>query len=287
MPQYPFQLVDVFGESAFSGNPLAVIALDADRETAELQAITRWLNLSETAFLLPPTSDAADYRVRIFTLDRELPFAGHPTLGSAHAWLGLGNTARHAGKVVQECGAGLIDVRRGADGLAFAAPPLLRAGPVDADKLAEACGVLGITTGDVVAAEWIDNGPGWLGLQLRDAAAVIAVEPARSRSARIDIGLVGLHPAGAPFAYEVRAIFSDPYGGLIEDPVTGSLNASVAGWMLRLGHVTAPYTATQGTRLGRSGRIRIEHEPGGPIWVGGKTTTLFSGTTGEAAFAAD
>ncbi|MBX9886102.1 MAG: PhzF family phenazine biosynthesis protein, partial [Novosphingobium sp.] len=277
---------DVFGEAPFSGNPLAVIALDADRDTAELQAITRWLNLSETAFLLPPSSAAADYRVRIFTLDRELPFAGHPTLGSAHAWLALGGTPRHAGKVVQECGAGLIDVRRSSDGLAFAAPPLLRAGAVDADKLAEACAVLGIAASDVVAAEWIDNGPGWLGIQLRDAAAVIAVEPARSHSARIDIGLVGLHPAGGPFAYEVRAIFSDPYGGLIEDPVTGSLNASAAAWMLRAGHVTAPYTATQGTRLGRTGRIRIEHESGGPIWVGGKTETLFSGTTGAAAFIA-
>ncbi|KUR71957.1 hypothetical protein AQZ52_07890, partial [Novosphingobium fuchskuhlense] len=282
MPHYPFQLVDVFGETPFSGNPLAVIALEADRATDELQAITRWLNLSETAFLLPPTNEDADYRVRIFTLDRELPFAGHPTLGSAHAWLTPGGTPRHAGKVVQECGAGLIDVRRSAEGLAFAAPPLLRAGPVEADKLAEACGVLGIAAIDVVAAEWIDNGPGWLGIQLKDAAAVIAVEPARSHASRIDIGLVGLHPESSPFAYEVRAIFSDPYGGLIEDPVTGSLNASVAEWMLRTGQVNAPYTATQGTRLGRSGRIRIEHAAGGPIWVGGKTATLFEGTTGEA-----
>ncbi len=283
MPQYPFMLVDVFGETPFSGNPLAVIALEADRDTAELQGITRWLNLSETAFLLPPTTDAADYRVRIFTLDRELPFAGHPTLGSAHAWLALGGTPHHEGKVVQECGAGLVDVRRGTDGLAFAAPPLLRSGPVEAVQLAEACGVLGIAPDDVVAAEWIDNGPGWLGIQLKDAATVIAVEPARSHASRIDIGLVGLHPVGSPFAYEVRAIFSDPYGGLIEDPVTGSLNASAAEWMLRARHVAAPYTATQGTRLGRSGRVRIEHEPGGPIWVGGKTATLFAGTTGEAA----
>lgn len=283
MPQYPFQLVDVFGEMPFSGNPLAVIALDADQDTATLQAITRWLNLSETAFLLPPTSADADYRVRIFTLDRELPFAGHPTLGSCHAWLALGGTPRHADKVVQECGAGLIDVRRGSDGLAFAAPPLTRSGPANPATLAEACAVLGISESDVVAAEWIDNGPGWLGLQLRDAAAVIAVEPVRSHPSRIDIGLVGLHPAGSPHAYEVRAIFSDPYGGLIEDPVTGSLNASVAEWMLREGHVTAPYTATQGTRLGRSGRIRIAQEAGGPIWVGGRTETLFAGMTGETA----
>lgn len=284
MPQYPFQLVDVFGEAPFSGNPLAVISLEEDRDTVQLQAITRWLNLSETAFLLPPRSPAADYRVRIFTLDRELPFAGHPTLGSAHAWLSLGGSPRHASKVVQECGAGLIDVRRGSEGLAFAAPPLIRSGPVEPAKLAEACAVLGIGQNDIVAAEWIDNGPGWLGIQLRDAAAVIAVEPARAHSARMDIGLIGLHPAGSPFAYEVRAIFSDPYGGLIEDPVTGSLNASVAEWMLAAGHVSAPYTATQGTRLGRSGRIRIEQEEGGPIWVGGKTETLFSGMTSQTTF---
>jgi PhzF family phenazine biosynthesis protein len=285
MPQYPFQLVDVFGETPFSGNPLAVIALDADRETDELQSITRWLNLSETAFLLPPANAEADYRVRIFTLDRELPFAGHPTLGSCHAWLAMGGVSKRDDVVVQQCGAGLVQVRRGAQGLAFAAPPLIRSGPVDPAELAEACAVLRIAERDVVAAQWIDNGPGWLGLQLRDAAAVIAVEPARSHSSRIDIGLVGLHPAGSPHAYEVRAIFSDPYGGLIEDPVTGSLNASAAEWMLATGQVTSPYTATQGTRLGRAGRIRIEQDDAGAIWVGGHTAMLFAGQAGEEAFA--
>jgi len=144
MPQYPFQLVDVFGETPFSGNPLAVVALDDDRDTAELQAITRWLNLSETAFLLPPTTPDADYRVRIFTLDRELPFAGHPTLGSCHAWLALRGVPHEAEKVVQECGAGLVTVRRGAEGLAFAAPPLIRSGAVEPEKVIEACTVLGI-----------------------------------------------------------------------------------------------------------------------------------------------
>ncbi|MEI6643973.1 MAG: PhzF family phenazine biosynthesis protein [Novosphingobium sp.] len=283
MSQYPFQLVDVFGEAPFSGNPLAVIALQADRETAELQAITRWLNLSETAFLLPPTTPDADYRVRIFTLDRELPFAGHPTLGSCHAWLAWGGVPKNADVVVQECGAGLISVRRGSDGLAFAAPPLLRSGPVDTAKLAEACQVLGIGESEVIAAQWIDNGPGWLGIQLRDAACVLAVEPARSHSGRIDIGLVGLHGAESPYAYEVRAIFSDPCGGLIEDPVTGSLNASAAQWMIAEGLVTPPYTATQGARLGRAGRIHITQDPGGPLWVGGNTSTLFAGETGQGA----
>ena len=288
MPQYPFQLVDVFGEKPFTGNPLAVIALPEDRDAETLQQITRWLNLSETAFLLPTTTPNADYRVRIFTLDRELPFAGHPTLGSCHAWLAMGGCPKHPDVVFQECGAGLIAVRRSAQGLAFAAPPLIRSGPVDPAKLDEACGVLGIKLADVVAARWIDNGPGWLGIQLASAAAVIAVEPARWHAGRLDIGLIGMHPAGHRHAYEVRALFSDPYGALIEDPVTGSLNASVAQWMLGEGLVGARYTATQGTRLGRCGLISIESEvdgstAGGVIWVGGRTATLFSGLTGEAA----
>lgn len=283
MTQYRFQLVDVFGETPFSGNPLAVITLPEDPDTETLQRITRWLNLSESAFLLPPIQSGADYRVRIFTLDREMPFAGHPTLGSCHAWLAQGGQPHRPDVVVQECGVGLVTVRRSAAGLAFAAPPLLRAGPVDISELEEICGVLGITVQDVVASRWIDNGPGWLGLQLASAAAVVAVQPARAHTRRVDIGLVGLHPQGHPHAYEVRAIFSDPYGALIEDPVTGSLNASIAEWMIAEGLVQAPYTASQGTRLARSGRIRIEHEAGGPIWVGGATLTLFAGMTGEAA----
>lgn len=283
MPQYPFQLVDVFGESPFTGNPLAVVTLPEDRDTETLQRITRWLNLSETAFLLPPTDSGADYRVRIFTLDREMPFAGHPTLGSCHAWLAQGGQPHRPDMVVQECGLGLVPVRQSASGLAFAAPALLRSGRVDPSELEEICGVLGIAAEDIVAARWIDNGPGWLGLQLNSAAAVLAVEPARAHTRRIDIGLVGLHPAGHRYAYEVRAIFSDPYGALIEDPVTGSLNASVAQWMIEERLVHAPYTATQGTRLDRLGRITIEQDADGVIWVGGKTVTLFSGMSGAAA----
>jgi PhzF family phenazine biosynthesis protein len=283
MHQYPFQLVDVFGTGPFTGNPLAVIALTEDRDTETLQRITRWLNLSETAFLLPATTPGADYRVRIFTLDRELPFAGHPTLGSCHAWLAGGGEPQQADVIVQECGVGLINVRRNEQGLAFAAPPLIRSGPVDAATLEEACEALGIAGSDIVAARWIDNGPGWLGIQLQTAEAVIAVEPARSHKSRMDIGLVGLHPQGHPHAYEVRAIFSDPYGALIEDPVTGSLNASVAQWMIGEGLVGSTYTATQGTRLGRFGRITIDSVSDGPIWVGGGTQTLFSGLTGDRA----
>lgn len=283
MARYPFQMVDVFGESPFTGNPLAVIALAEDRDTDALQRITRWFNLSETAFLLPPSVPQADYRVRIFTLDRELPFAGHPTLGSCHAWLTNGGVPRQADMIVQECGAGLVTIRRGEAGLAFAAPPLIRSGPVEPAKLEEACGVLGLTVADVIAARWIDNGPGWLGLQLASADAVLAVRPARAHRARIDIGMVGLHPAGHPHAYEVRAIFSDPHGALIEDPVTGSLNASVAAWMIGSGQVPRRYTATQGTCLGRCGRIAIEQDHAGRIWVGGNTETLAMGLTGDSA----
>lgn len=283
MAHYPCQLVDVFGERPFTGNPLAVIALAEDRDTETLQRITRWFNLSETAFLLPPTEALADYRVRIFTLDRELPFAGHPTLGSCHAWLENGGSPQNPGVIVQQCGAGLVTVRHGDHGLAFAAPPLIRSGPVDAAKLEEACSVLGIAVADVVTAQWIDNGPGWLGIQLASAQAVIAVKPARSHSARIDIGIVGLHPENHPHTYEVRAIFSDPHGALIEDPVTGSLNASVAAWMIGAGLVARSYTATQGTCLGRRGRISIEQDDEGRIWVGGRTETLVAGMTGRTA----
>ena len=283
MAQYPFQLVDVFGESPFSGNPLAVVALPEDRDSETLQRITRWLNLSETAFLLPATSPDADYRVRIFTLDRELPFAGHPTLGSCHAWLAMGGKPQDQDTIMQECGAGLIKVRQTPQSLAFAAPPLIRSGPVDASKLEEACGVLGIQPDEVVAAQWIDNGPGWLGIRLASADAVLAVQPSRSHEGRIDIGLVGLHPEGHAHAYEVRAIFSDPYGALIEDPVTGSLNASVAQWLMAEGLVAVSYTATQGRCVGRVGLIRIAGGVGGELWVGGHTETLFSGVTGAGA----
>lgn len=283
MSHYPFQLVDVFGATPFSGNPLAVVALPEDRDTETLQRITRWLNLSETAFLLPQTEPGADYRVRIFTLDRELPFAGHPTLGSCHAWLALGGSSQNPGHIIQQCGAGLIPIRQGAGGLAFAAPPLIRSGPVAPAALAEACSVLGITTDSVVAARWIDNGPGWLGIQLASAEAVIAIEPARSHHSRIDLGLVGFHPAGHNHAYEVRAIFSDPYGALIEDPVTGSLNATVAQWMIEEGLVSPPYMATQGICLGRLGQISIDQDTDGTIWIGGRTETLFEGTTGATA----
>ncbi|MDB5709220.1 MAG: PhzF family phenazine biosynthesis protein [Sphingomonas bacterium] len=277
MTSYPFQTIDVFGEGAFAGNPLAVITTPHDLDLATMQRVTRWLNLSETTFLLPPTDPDADYRVRIFTLDRELPFAGHPTLGTCHAWLAAGGVPRAGDMVVQQCGAGLVRVRRDGDSLAFAAPPLIRSGPVDDEKLREVAAILDIAVEDVVDAAWVDNGPGWVAVMLGSAEAVLAVEPARHHPARVEIGVVGFHPAGSAEAYEIRSLFSDSFGGLVEDPVTGSLNASVAQWLLGTERVTAPYIVAQGTRLGRRGRIRIDQDKDGQVWIGGNTATLFSG----------
>lgn len=279
MPR-PYQLVDVFGLAPFSGNPLAVIAQAEGLSTEEMQAIARWMNLSETAFLLAPTDSAADYRVRIFTLTRELPFAGHPTLGSCHVWLTGGGRPKSPGRIVQECGAGLVTVRQDETGLAFAAPPLIRSGPVDAADVAEAAALLRIEVADVVEARWIDNGPGWMGLMLASAEAVLAVEPTRHHPRQIDIGLVGPHPAGGETAFELRALFTDATGTLVEDPVTGSLNASVGQWLFDSGRASGRYVAAQGTRLGRTGRITVEQDEDGTVWVGGRTLTLFSGHEG-------
>jgi PhzF family phenazine biosynthesis protein len=276
MPK-PFQLVDVFGQGAFTGNPLAVV-LDADGLDGDtMQRIARWLNLSETTFLLPPTTPDADYRVRISTLDRELPFAGHPTLGSCHAWLTAGGQPRQAGEVVQECGAGLVTIRQDGERLAFAAPPLIRTGSVEAADLAEAARFLRIAREDIQDAQWIDNGPGWMGVMLRSAEAVLAVDPVRAYERRIEIGVVGAHAPGGDADYEIRALFSDPYGAIIEDPVTGSLNASVAQWLFASGARTTGYVAAQGTRLGREGRVYIDRDASGQVWVGGAARTLFSG----------
>jgi PhzF family phenazine biosynthesis protein len=273
----PFQLVDVFGRTDFSGNPLAVIAAAGDLDTAAMQRITRWLNLSETTFLLPPTTGEADYRVRIFTLEREMPFAGHPTLGTCHAWLAGGGIPRDPGRIVQECGAGLVSVRRDGDTLAFAAPPLIRSGPVDAADLAEAARLLRIAPEAIIDAQWADNGPGWLAVMLESAEAVLALEPARDHPNRIDLGVIGAYPAGGEAAFEIRALFSDQHGAVIEDPVTGSLNASLAQWLFASGRVSGAYVAAQGTRLGRTGRVLIDRDAAGQVWVGGVTRTLFSG----------
>jgi PhzF family phenazine biosynthesis protein len=270
-------MVDVFGVDAFSGNPLAVVTGAGDLSTEDMLRITRWFNLSETTFLLPPAHAEADYRVRIFTLDRELPFAGHPTLGTCHAWLEAGGVPKNGAEIVQECGAGLISIRRDAGRMAFAAPPLIRSGPPSSDELAQALRFLRLEVHEVVDAAWVDNGPGWLGIRLATADKVLALEPSRSWPERVDIGVIGPHAAGGDTAFEVRAFFGDPTGAIIEDPVTGSLNASLAQWLFASGVVDADYIAAQGTCLGRKGRVFASRDSEGQVWIGGQTRTHMAG----------
>ncbi len=270
--------VDVFAESALEGNPLAVIVDAEELSAARMQAIAAWTNFSETTFLLPPTDPSADYRVRIFTPTTELPFAGHPTLGSAAVWLEHGGVPASAGRIVQECGIGLVELRDDGERLAFAAPPLQRGGPVGDAELERIVRLLGLRPADVVASAWIDNGPGWLGLELVDAAAVLAVEPDPTDWSTEDyVGLVGRHADGHEAAVEVRAFFPGPGGVCTEDPVTGSLNASVAQWMIGRGELPATYVAAQGTALGRRGRVVVVAD-GDDIWVSGGVVSVVRGT---------
>jgi PhzF family phenazine biosynthesis protein len=272
----PYRLVDVFSTRPFLGNPVAVI-LDADGlSTEQMMTITRWMNLSETTFLLPPAAAEADYRARIFTLDRELPFAGHPTLGSCAAWLSAGNSPAKPDCVIQECGAGLVNVRAVDRGYAFAAPPLLRSGQPKKETIDEVCGFLRIDSGAIEDIAWIDNGPGWLGIRMASARDVLDVRPRSSHPHRIEVGLVGPCPDGAGYDFEVRALFSDQHGAVREDPVTGSLNAAIAQWLLASGQATAPYIAGQGRVLGREGRIAVS-ESDGQVWIGGATHVVVSG----------
>ena len=269
----PFRQVDVFSTRPYFGNPVAVVLDAADLDDETMQRFARWTNLSETTFVLPPGDPAADYRVRIFTPVAELPFAGHPTLGTCHAWLAAGGRARNKGEIVQDCAAGLVRVRRTPDGLAFAAPPLLRSGPVEEALVGRIATVLGIDRGAVVDAEWVDNGPGWVAVLLRSADDVLALRPG---FVDFDLGVVGPYPAGSEHAFEVRAFFPKD-GTTVEDPVTGSLNASLAGWLIRTGRASPPYVASQGTALGRAGRVHVSQDAEGAIWVGGGTVTCVSG----------
>lgn len=268
-----FRQVDVFTTTPYLGNPVAVVLDGYGLNEDDMQRFARWTNLSETSFVLPPTANGADYQVRILTPTRELPFAGHPTLGTCHAWLSAGGTASQDGVIVQQCGAGLVPVRQTADGLAFAAPPLLRSGPVDEPLVEHLAVVLGIDRAAIADAQWADNGPGWVAVLLGSAEEVLAVRP---NIVDLDVGVVGPYPPGSPQAFEVRA-FLPKYGGTDEDPVTGSLNASLAEWLLRTGRATAPYVASQGTALGRQGRVHISTDDAGAIWVGGGTITCVTG----------
>jgi PhzF family phenazine biosynthesis protein len=269
-----FRQVDVFAEEPFVGNPVAVVHGADGLADDEMRLFARWTNLSETTFLLPPTDERADYRVRIFTPMQELPFAGHPTLGTAHAWLEAGGPPARRDVIVQECAAGLITLRRTSQGLAFRAPSTLRSGPVDESTLQEVAAVLGVARSEFTDAQWADNGPGWVAVELASAEAVLAVKPGATN---LKIGVFGRHPAGSPEAIEVRAFF--PSGaGVTEDPVTGSLNAALAQWLLASGKAAAPYTASQGTVLGRRGRVHVTTDADGAVWIGGGTHTLISGS---------
>jgi PhzF family phenazine biosynthesis protein len=266
-------LIDVFTTVPYRGNPVAVV-LDGDGLASEqMQRLAHWLNLSETTFLLAPSDPRADYRVRIFMPTAELPFAGHPTLGSCHAWLAGGGSPKRAGAIVQECDAGLIPVRQTADGLAFAAPPLRRGGPVEESLVGHIASVLEIARGDIAGAQWVDNGPGWVAVMLESADAVLALRPG---PVDLMLGVVGPYPQGAAEAFEVRAFFPKD-GSTVEDPVTGSLNASLAQWLLASGRASAPYVVSQGSALGRAGRVHVSQDEDGEIWVGGATVTCAAG----------
>jgi PhzF family phenazine biosynthesis protein len=267
-----FAQVDVFTSEPLLGNPVAVVLGAEGLSTDEMALMARWTNLSETTFVLPPTVPGADYLVRIFTPVQELPFAGHPTLGTAHAWLEAGGVPAVEGTVVQECGVGLVDLRRG-ERLAFAAPPLRRSGPAEPAVVAQVAAALDLPERELVAVEWVDNGPGWVAALLADADAVLATRPSATD---LDLGLVGFHPASSPEAIEVRGFFPKD-GTLVEDPVTGSLNASLAQWLLGSGRLAAPYVAAQGTALGRAGRIHVDQDDDGTVWVGGDTLTVMRG----------
>mgnify|MGYP006271771479 FL=1 len=268
-----FLQLDVFTNIPLHGNPLAVV-VDSDGLSAEdMQRFANWTNLSETTFLLPPTNPLADYRVRIFTPDEELPFAGHPTLGSAFAWLAHGGVSRKLDVIVQECGVGLVEVKRDGHALAFAAPPLLRGGPVDESLLIEAAASLGIARSAIVDAAWIDNGPGFFGLLLGSADDVKAI---KAGPMNLKVGIVGPYPAGSEFAYEVRVFYSSG-GATFEDPVTGSVNASIAQWLIGAGRFTPPYRASQGTVLGRAGNVHIASDASGALWVGGTVVSCVEG----------
>jgi PhzF family phenazine biosynthesis protein len=269
-----FRQVDVFSAAPLLGNPVAVVHDADDLSDEQMAAFARWTNLSETTFLLAPTTADADYRVRIFTPGGELPFAGHPTLGTAHAWIEAGGSPKQD-RIVQECGVGLVEVRRDGGRLAFAAPALLRFGPVSDQEVRRIAAGLRIGPEEIVAAQWVDNGPGWVAVQLVDAAAVLSIWPDAAGLGDLAVGTVGLHPEGSECAIEVRAFVGGL--GVAEDPVTGSLNAGVAQWLIGDGTLPASYVASQGTVLGRRGRVHIDAE-GETVWVGGATTTTITGT---------
>ncbi|MGA5454522.1 PhzF family phenazine biosynthesis protein [Streptomyces umbrinus] len=272
----PFIQVDVFSTRPFSGNPVAVVLDGSGVSDEQMQTLARWTNLSETTFVLPPTTDEADYRLRIFTPQAELPFAGHPTLGSARAWLEAGGTPRHAGRIVQECAAGLVTIRHQGEDLEFAAPPRIRDGALDEAYLERITTAFGIRSEQVLAHQWVDNGPGWAVVQLATAREVLDLEPDLSLIPDAMVGAIGAHPAGGEYRYEMRTFA--PGAGVIEDPACGSMSAGVAQWLTASGEAPAVYRVSQGSRVGRDAAIAVTAEPDGIVWVGGNTHVLVRGT---------
>lgn len=292
----PFAQIDVFTAAPGYGNPVAVVLDGAGLDDAAMQRFARWTNLSETTFVLPPTDPAADYALRIFTPGGELPFAGHPTLGSCFAWLAAGGQPKSADRIVQQCAKGLIPIRRDGERLAFAAPPSVRSDPAPA-LLADIAQALGVEPAQILRAQRLDNGPVWLTLQLDSADTVLALEPDHARLAALGqkVGVIGVYPAptaielvsrssrearafGAPPPaplVEVRA-FAAPVG-VPEDPVTGSLNASLAQWLIEAGELPLRYIAAQGTALGRAGRVHVERDAAGQVWIGGDCVGVIQG----------
>ena len=273
MRSYRFHQVDVFTDHALRGNPLAVVHGAQDLSDEQLAAFARWTNLSETVFLLPPTEAGADYRLRIFTPDRELPFAGHPTLGACAAWLAAGGQPREAAAVVQQCGVGLVRVRRAHGRLAFAAPPLRRTGRVDDETLARIARALRVGPEAFIASQWLVNGPNWVAVMMRTRDEVLALKPDFAAMGDLEIGVIA-PSVDTEFLFEVRAFV--PTLGVNEDPVTGSLQAGLAQWLIGEGLAPARYLAAQGTAMGRAGRVHVERD-GKDIWIGGDVVICIEG----------
>jgi PhzF family phenazine biosynthesis protein len=273
VPAFRFVQVNVFSADPLGGNPLAVVHAAEALSDAQMAALARWTNLSETTFLLPPGDPGADYRVRIFTPQSELAFAGHPTLGSCHAWLSAGGRPRRPDVVMQQCGVGLVRVRCDGARLEFAAPPLRRAGPLEPEVLAQVARALALAPADIVQHQWVDNGPGWCAVLLRSARQVLSLRPDWAALDPLKLGVLGPQEPGHDAAFEVRAFIG---GGGYEDPVTGSLNASLAQWLIGAGLAPASYVAAQGSALQRVGRVHLR-KAGGEVWVGGDVVDVVVG----------
>lgn len=274
MAQRSFAQVDVFATTPYLGNPVAVV-LDGDGlSEADMAGFARWTNLSETTFVVRPSHAAADYGLRIFTPGGEIPFAGHPTLGSAHAWLEAGGGPK-GDDVVQECGLGLVSLRRSGTTLSFRAPALRRTGPLDEELVERIAKALRIERARIAAHQWVDNGPGWAAVRLATADEVLALEPDGTLMKELMVGVVGPYPENAPNQFEIRA-FGAPVG-VPEDPVTGSLNAGIAQWLIREGTAPSRYRVSQGAKVGRQGEITIAADDAGEVWVGGTSTTCIKG----------